>query len=197
MKAFLGKDQEPEQQRDILCRRLTAIGYVELFEGSDEELSSIWNQKQAPDRLAEIVRDDSAPSLARFIAAEILFDKLETFPQQEVREQVAELYALALADNYTETGNTWGLPGSFEGFTGEHVLSLTDAAVPALRPLLGNASRIYYEGSKEATLGNSCQYRVKDLAAFYLSVLNNIPLELDPDPVKRDTAIATLQAAME
>ena len=52
---------------------------------------------------------------------------------------------------------------------------------------------ILYEGSQEATMGNSYQYRIKDIAAFYLSKITNIPIQFYQDFEKRDAEIERLK----
>ena len=69
--------------------------------------------------------------------------------------------------------------------------------VSELLNLLENEKRVYYAGSEEATLGHHYGYRVKDLAAYYISKIRNIPLELDEDPGKRDEAIGRLKSSVK
>ena len=57
--------------------------------------------------------------------------------------------------------------------------------------------RVYYAGSQEATFGNSYRYRVKDLAAFYISQIGNSPFEVDEAPRKRDEEIEKLKNTLE
>ena len=135
--------------------------------------------------------------LARFLAAEILFYKDGTFKVENLREKLAPVYAAALSENFTESANPWGLPGVLDGLTGEHLLALGKVIVPELVKLLDNNKRIYYEGSKEATLGNHYGYRVKDLAAYYISTIKAIPFQIDEEPIKRDGEIDTLKHKLE
>jgi hypothetical protein len=135
--------------------------------------------------------------LARFLAAEILFYKDGTFKTENRREKLAPVYAAALSQNFTETANPWGLPGVLNGLAGEHLLALGKVIVPELVNLLDNSKRIYYEGSKEATLGNHYGCRVKDLAAYYISMINAIPFQMDEDPNKRDEEIDAIKHKLE
>ncbi len=188
----------PHRDTSSLADRLMAIGYIGLFQGPDEEaLRTLWNEPGVPEALATLAGDPEAPTLARFLAAEILFDKQEKYPPEEQKKQLASVYATALAQNFTEAANTWGLPGILGGLAGEHFEALGGAAIPELASLLDDDRRVYYEGSQEATLGSSYGYRVKDLAAFYISKIRNIPFELDEDPIKRDKEIEKLKSALK
>ena len=188
------------QQSDssALANRLMTIGYIELFQGPDEDvLDALWKEPGVPESLATLTINPEAPALARFLAAEIMFYKQETYPPDEQKKQLASVYATALAQNFTGVANTWGLPDVLDGFAGEHFVALGEAAIAELASLLEDDRRVYYVGSQEATLGNSYRYRVKDLAAFYIGKIRNTPLELDEDPSKRDEEIEKMKSAVE
>lgn len=181
-----------------LADRLTQLDYAEVFQQPDESvLEGIWTEAGAPESLAALAIDSEAPLLSRFLAAEILFHNLETYPPAAQKPHLSSTYASALAENLAGTANTWGLPGVFDGLAGEHLLSLGEAAVPELVKLLDDDRSVYYEGSEEATIGHSYRYRVKDLAAYYISRIRNIPLEMSEDPDRRDEEILELKAAVE
>ncbi len=181
-----------------LANRLTELGYMALFQQSNAvALRAIWNAPGAPEGLETIAASSNAPKLARFLAAEVLFYKEEVHRVEKHKQELARVYAAALADNFTETANSWGLPGVLDGLTGEHLLAIGEPMVSELLDLLDNANRVYYEGSEEATLGHRYGYRVKDLAAYYISKIRNIPLELDEDPDKRDAAIGNLKSTVK
>ena len=195
------KPRENEGQppdSSFLARRLMTIGYIGLFQGSDENASdALWKEPGVPDALAALVLDLEAPALARFLAAEIMFNKQATYPPAEQKKQLASVYATALAENFAGAANTWGLPDVLDGLAGEHFLALGEAAIPELTSLLDDERRVYFAGSQEATLGHHYRYRVKDLAAYYISKIRNIPLELDEDPGKRDEAIEKLKSTVK
>ena len=184
------------QQHDssVLANRLMAMGYVELFQASDENgLDTLWKEPGVPEALASLALNLEAPALARFLAAEIMFYRKEAYPPDEQKERLASVYAPALAENFTGAANTWGLPDVLDGSAGGNFLALGEVAIPELTNLLDNDRRVYYEGSQEATLGNRYRYRVEDLAAYYICKIRKIPLELDEDPTKRDEAIEKLK----
>ena len=188
-----------QQTYDVkLANRLIELGYIRFFQQPDENaVESIWNESGVPEALAALTIDPEAPTLARFLAAEIMFYKQERYPPDEQKNQLASVYATALALNFTGVANTWGLPDVLDGFAGEHFLILGEAAIPELVKLLDDDKRVYYEGSEEATLGHIYRYRVKDLAAFYIGKIRNIPLILGEDPGKRDEEIGKLKSAVE
>ena len=181
-----------------LASRLIELGYLAIFRQSDEiVLQGIWNTPGAPDDLEVVAASSSAPKLARFLAAEILFYQGEVLRVERHKAGLARVYGTALADRFTEVANPWGLPGFVDGLAGEHLLAIGEPMVPELLKLFGNEARVYYEGSQEATLGHHYGYRVKDLAAYFLGKIRNIHVELDEDPYKRDEAIENLKRAVK
>lgn len=193
------KKKKEQQSYDVdLANRLIELGYSGLFQQSEPStLESIWNATGAPKKLEILVANPKAPVLARFLAAEILFYKDGTFKAENRRETLAPVYAAALSQNLTESANPWGLPGILDGLVGEHLLALGKIIVPELVNLLDNNKRIYYAGSKEATLGNHYGYRVKDLAAYYISLIKAIPFQIDEEPNKRDEEIDAIKHKLE
>ena len=180
---------------DDLANQLSELGYIGLFQQADEgALESIWNTPGAPGVLETLALSPQAPMLPRFLATEVLFYK--EGPRLE-EQKLARVYAAALANNFTETANPWGLPGVLEGLAGEHLLAIGEPMVPELLHLLDNDQRVYYEGSKEATLGHHHGYRVKDLAAYYISKIRHIPFEMDEDPRERDQKIEMLKDSLQ
>lgn len=65
------------------------IGYIRLFQGPDEEaLRTLWNEPGILAALATLAGDPEAPTIACFLAAEILFDEQEKYPPQELKKQL-------------------------------------------------------------------------------------------------------------
>jgi hypothetical protein len=89
--------------------------------------------------------------------------------------------------------NPWGLPGD-PGPLSQQVIALGKAATGPLLDALDDATAMTYSGSREATVGNSYHWRVKDQAAALLAALRGEALMPDVDPKKRDKAIAALRA---
>jgi hypothetical protein len=194
MNSSSGRESGSRGNISALANKLIALGYVELFQGLDgTALDAIWTEPGASDALTALAVDCDAPTLPRFLAAEILFRKQESYPHEDQKELLALVYATALAENYTGAANTWGFPGFLRGLTGEHLETLGEAAIPHLVSIMDDDKRVYYVGSKEATIGNNSRYRVKDLAAFYISTIRKIPTELNEDPNERDLEIARLK----
>ena len=174
-----------------LADQLTELGYFGLVQQEDDErVRALSRDRQA---LEGLVDDTRADPLARFLAAELLFGPDDHFPSQHDAAAVAEVYATALKENFTESGNTWGLPGMNKGLVAEHVVSLGAAIVPAFAALLDDGTRVHYEGSEEATIGNIYAFRVKDVAAALIAAVTGRSFALERDPKTRDATIAALQ----
>jgi hypothetical protein len=181
-----------------LANRLTELGYIGLFQQAGETyLQHIWNTPDAPEALEILAVSSNAPMLARFLAAEILFSLGDVRRVETHKQELAEVYVTALADNFTEAANPWGLPGVTVGLAGEHLLAIGEPMPSKLLNLLDDDKRVYYEGSQEATLGQRYGYRVKDLAAYFIGRVRNIPFELEEDPGRRDKEIEKLKRAMK
>jgi len=181
-----------------LADRLQAIGYWGLFQGPDKHaLNTLWSEANVPEALATLAGDPEAAMLARFLAAEILFEKQQQYPPVEQKQPLASVYVTALAKNFTGTANTWGFPDILGGLAAEHLVALGPAAIPALSRQLDDDTPVYYEGSEEATIGDTYAYRVKDLAAFYIHQISNTLCEPDEDPGRRDEQIAKLKSALK
>jgi hypothetical protein len=173
---------------------LTRLGYFELFlRGNDATLDEVWRRADAPERLRRLLPDVQAPALARFLAAEVLFARDPGFPASADRGVLASVYAEALRQNLTSIANPWGLPGELDGPVARHVLVLGDAALPVLAALLDNERELRYSGSKDATIGNSYRYRVKDMAASLIAAVLGLPHATPLDPHERDADIELLR----
>ena len=188
---------------DDLARKLVARGYRELFLRMDRsEAKALWSSSRP--ELEALIRDPAADHQARFLAAEISFVEQPGFPPPDLRAVLAPLYAEAMAQTSRTSGtwqlmaNQWGLlyQGDSVGELGTHLLALGSDAVAALRPLLGNAEHVLYEGSRNATTGNARMYRVKDIAAYYLGRLANHPVTFHDDLAARDREIDRLAKAV-
>jgi hypothetical protein len=181
-----------------LSRRLIAVGYLELFHRLNEDaINEVWQEGQASQALRQMAVDSSSPQPARFLAAEILSYKDAEYPRDEEREQLASVYSMALSQNFTQIANPWGLPGTLDGLAGQHFVALGEAAVPELTEDLNDQTRLVYVGSKEAAIGNSFAYRVKDAAAFFISQIRKLPFEVHASPETRDEEIEKLKNSLK
>jgi hypothetical protein len=197
MNSSSGGEKDSQGGDSVLAGKLTGLGYAGLFQGPDEAaLDAIWDEAGAPEALASLAGSPEAPAPARFLAAEILFTRRETYPSEEQKRPLASVYAAALARNFTGAANPWGLPGLLPGLAGEHFVALGAGAIPEIVGLLDDDQRVYYVGSQEATMGNSYQYRVKDLAAHFLSRIAKLPFVLHESPQERDAEIEKLKGAL-
>jgi hypothetical protein len=167
--------------------------YVELFLSLDPAaLDEVWARAE-PTALRQIVADPRAPARCRFLCAEVLFARDTAFPKGMDPAALARVYAHALAANVTQMANPWGLPGELDGPVVRHVLTLGRPAAAAFAPLLDDATQVMYGGSKEATVGNSYRYRVKDVAASVVAAVLGIDYGVTDDPADRDERIERLR----
>jgi hypothetical protein len=79
---------------------------------------------------------------------------------------------------------------------GQHVVSLGESTVAELSHLLDDSRPVTYGGSREATYGNSFNYRVKDLAAEFLAQIRHLPYVVKEAPSERDVEIDRLREAL-
>ncbi|WP_298516415.1 hypothetical protein [uncultured Kordia sp.] len=191
----------------ILIKKIEESGYRNLFLSNDDIVEKvIWNQGNNKDKLKSIAYSENTSHLARFLTVEIL-KKYNVEIDVEFYEIIAESYGYALhrttmgdSKFYGIVGNLWGLlyEENDLGKLGDFYVSLGEKAIPSLVKLLSyDNSEIFYEGSEEATLGNSYQYRVKDFAAFYISKIKGIPMTFYQDFDKRDAEIERLKEVLE
>jgi hypothetical protein len=173
-----------------LARRLEKLGYQELFlRPGREDLERIWSASREGRELRDIVTDQAASTVARFLAAEVLAAR--PGGRGIPAEILARVYVAALREDATRIANPWGLPGDVDEL-GRRVVELGPAARSLLVELLDDDRRLTYAGSREATVGNGYRWRVKDEAAVLLAAIDGRAFEADRSPAKRDRAIAGL-----
>ncbi len=176
--------------------------YPSLFQqGRHNKANSIWNGGKNQKLLEDIIQAQSVPLKIKFLAAEMLrhFDV-------EIKNQhykyLAKAYVHAL--EYTSenkrnamhlSGNLWGFlyPLNDCGYLGEQLIKFGAAAIPFLLILLDDKGHVFYEGSREATMGSELNYRVCDFAAFYISKIKNISIQFHHDFESRNRAIEHLK----
>jgi hypothetical protein len=171
-----------------VAAELDRVGYAGLFQTGDDRLTAdlYANHREA---LHALVRDGD--DRVRLLAAEVLSAHGDDPPAS------AELYAraLQLTGEHVFPANAWGTlwasPG-YDGPLGEHLLAQGDAAIEPLKLLLDDETRLFYEGSKEAMVGNRHAFRVKDAAAYFIGRLTGREIPFHEDPTDRDAEIALL-----
>lgn len=184
---------------------LGSAGYRGLFlAGDHSSASSIWRDGKNRDALMEIVRGEGYGELERVLASEVLYQYEVGYPGKGWEDVLGRVYARALAITGTGdrpivlTGNQWGFlyHDGNEGPLGAHLLDAGRASVAHLLPLLDDPAGIFYDGSQEATLGNSLRYRVKDAAAYYLGKLTGVAMPFHEAIAERDAQIERLKASV-
>jgi hypothetical protein len=194
-----------------IAENLAAEGYSGLFLSNDPGLAdSIWLNGENRVHLERIVQDSHYPDLTRLLASELLYAEAPDYPPEEWGDTLAYLYSQALAITGDKTGpfrisgNQWGFMYHFDelgikdyGALGIHLVNIGPTAIPYLTKLLDNPDIILYEGSEEATLGNSLDYRVKDAAAYYIGQISGIPVKFYEQTADRDAEIKRLKETLK
>jgi hypothetical protein len=181
--------------------QLSRAGYRDLFQRGERNVApGVWQDGANRAALEEIVAGDAYDDLQRLLAAEVLHAFGHPAGDRDV---LARVYARALARTGSSadlSGNQWGFlyrDGGDDGPLGAHLLATGEAAVGPLAELLDDSGRLRYEGSREATFGNSLRYRVKDAAAFFIGRLTGRDVPFHDEFEERDEEIARLKAALD
>jgi hypothetical protein len=156
-----------------LSNKLFDETYSLLFLSSSDTVDALWKNYESK-LFIDLLIDPKADDNVRFLAAEILFHKLDSFPPKDLYNVLAQVYALALKNTGTSNkrfllaANGWGFLYDMNhvGFLGKRFILLGESAIKYLIGLLDNDDHVLYEGSREATTGNAYNYRIKDIAAF-------------------------------
>ncbi len=179
---------------DGLARTLDRLSYGELFMRMDDAAQrQVWSTPGAESDLRSIVLDPRKSALARFLAAELLATRSKQLPKEVPADVLAQVYVQGLRSGASQMANPWGLPGS-TGPLSERVVALGKAATAPLLEALDDPEPMAYGGSRDASIGNSYGWRVKDQAAALLAALRGERLDPDRDPRTRDKAIKALRA---
>ena len=193
-----------------IASRISEAGYTGLFlSGDHNRAATIWHQGAHRGQLEQIVQSSQYDDLTRILASEILYAQAPDYPPPDWADTLGYLYARALAITADTsgplqlTGNAWGfmyhtdtLGVTDYGQLGTHLVAVGPAAVPYLSQLLANTDVIFYEGSKEATVGNSFAYRVKDAAAYFIGKITGTPVAFHKKNRDRDAEIERLKATL-
>jgi hypothetical protein len=185
------------QEQKIIHRVnfLKATDYSSLFlRGMETLADSIWRLDSSRQILECIVAKSGVDNRSRFFAAEILFKHSDWKPEGQLKTNVALIYAEALKEDYTGVANPWGRPDD-PGDIGRHLILLGDETIKAFYPLLTCNTPLIYAGSKVATMAKRYKYRVKDVAATYISILLGHSFEGDKKPFFRNFAIRKVKRA--
>lgn len=188
---------------DSILTKLVEDQYGDFFNYAvqDQIINAVWAEAGGVAPLKAIVINEEAPTKARLLACEVLMKNEFTFLRDEdVKiDRVAAVYTDALVNNTTGMANSWGFlyEHNDEGPIGIMLVMLGEEAIPELVKLLNNETMHMYHGSKEATVGNGYQFRVKDFAAFYICKIKNIKAVYYESHADRDAEIEKLKALLE
>jgi hypothetical protein len=207
----INKQLPMNKKKLLLAEQLTQLGYSKLFQLGEHSLAdSIWEDGKNYQNLLEIVSKNDYDDYARLLASEILFLKQKDYPTKDLEYILAYIYTKALfitgdnAKSFRLSGNLWGfmyhtdkLGFNDNGILGNHLLNTKKKALPYLLKLLDDTEIIFYEGSQEATLGNSLKYRVKDAVAYFIGKIMKISVQFYENPVDRDKEIEKLKLQLK
>lgn len=185
---------------------LIKIGYRNLFSfGNSKQLDSLWANGENLEKFKNIVESEESTPLGKFLVVELLNSKKIKLDEVSKKE-LGKIYVYALEKSNTDESDFIGIPANSWGFLynrndagylGKKLISYGEVVIPDLIDLLDVEGKVLYEGSQDATIGNSYQYRIKDFAAFYISKIKNIPMTFYQDLEKRDAEIERLKEFLE
>jgi hypothetical protein len=193
------KTKMTNRKSDTITQKLMTNHYGEFFNYAiqDQIIRTVWAEAGGVAPLKAIVINEDAPTKARLLACQVLMKKEFTFLRDEdVRlDRVIAVYTDALVSNTTGMANSWGLLYEYDddGPIGNMLVLFGEEAIPELVKLLDNETIHLYHGSKEATIGNAYQFRVKDFAAYYICEIKNIKAVYHETHAARDIEIEKLK----
>lgn len=174
-----------------LAEILSTAGYWGLL--SSDAADRAWAASGEGEGLRALVLEEDGDATARLLAAELLARR-DGSPGALPSDALARAYVDGLrAGAFAEMANPWGIPSGPLGPLGERVASLGAAAIEPLAGALGDRAPVRFGGSRDATIGNSYGWRVKDVAAWVLAEITGAAFKPDGDPVRRDAAIRALR----
>ncbi|MCK9636300.1 MAG: hypothetical protein M0R41_08485 [Methylobacter tundripaludum] len=196
--------------KDSLANQLKKAGYSGLFQYGERSLAdAVWQDGKNEEALRQIVLHPEYEVYIRLLASEVLYAKSADYPPTDWGDTLAYIYAQALAisgqqEGHFLSGNQWGFMYYADkadiadyGTLGTHLMETETKVVPHLIGLLNNNDLLLYEGSEEATIGNSLKYRVKDAAAYYIGKIAGIPVQFHESHADRDTEIERLKEQLK
>jgi hypothetical protein len=193
-----------------LASTLTEVGFSGLFQYGERSLcDSVWQDGENQNALLGIVSNPEYHDYARILASEVLYAKSSDYPPANLEDKLAYIYSKAIEISGSKegsflSGNLWGFMYYSDknnyvdyGQLGSHLMKIGKKNIPHLIPLLDNSNYLFYEGSEEATIGNSLKYRVKDVAAYYIGKLSGISIQFYEKHVDRDAEIERLKEKLK
>lgn len=166
---------------------LSKASYEELFVRGGA--ANVLARPGVESELVAVVTDAQITPSLRVLAHELLLEA-----GRAADPAVADAYCQTLPEGFAH--NWWGMPGQFVERLGRTLLSFGEAALPCLSRLLDDRRRLGYIGSEEPTLSAQNQYRVCDLAAYLVAMIEGIPYKDAPDQHARDKFIDELRKGM-
>ena len=181
-----------------IIEELSKQHYNELFLYNNEQ-KFIGEEYQT--LLEEIFMDAEYSQEVRFLASELILQKRENYITPKNAIVLSGIYVKALqnTEDYELSGNLWGFLDVYEDFgvLGNRIMEIGTPIIIPLSELLENDVIVSYEGSRNATTMNAKFIRVKDIAAFYISKITEIPITFYQDLEKRDVEIERFKTILK
>lgn len=198
-----------DNQQDRLVTDLTSNGYLYYFTNPNgiETRDSLLSDSGTMETLKRIVSDSEVNSTTRFVAAEILLhDSAQDFNDPGMNAIISKIYTSNFTNARFAEGkaeNIWMYPCYTDDTIGDrvmvlnpgsHLLALGEDAIPGLKVQLTDTTRLYISmGSKREIFSDSLQYRVKDLAAFFICRIRGWQFNSCLSPEERDAEIEAIK----
>ena len=188
-----------------LAAQLMEARYAGLFQYGEQSLAdSIWQNGRNEKALKDIILRKENGDYVRLLASEVLYAKNPDYPPSGWADIMAYIYSQALVMSGQNgkvliAGNRWGFMyygdnnniNHYDEF-GSHLMGTGKKAIPYLSKMLTDTNMLFYEGSKEATIGNGLKYRVKDAAAYYIGKITGDTVPFHENFIDRDNEIEML-----
>lgn len=155
-------------------------------------------------KIARRLGTDASSLLLQHVAAkgETAFLSLEALREADPTayhslpvQQRVSIYMKILRSNIFY--NAWGLPGYQLTETSHALISLGDAAISALKPLLTDQRLAPVSGSEDATTSTMYGNRVCDYAWVFISEILGRPYNYSTDTRERDVQIVDLRRTLD
>ncbi|MCW3070644.1 MAG: hypothetical protein JWO44_534 [Bacteroidetes bacterium] len=193
-------DEACTRTKDSLVQVLgnKSLGFILGGSENDREVLRIWKLPKGQCATISIIKDRSIDEDIRFFAAEVMLENAEEIPADIDKADLGKLYAQALSKKKMDL-NYLGMNSKDDlRYTGRHLLRIGKPAIPALATLLDNEEQLWYCcGSKASEKANALwEYRIKDVAAFFILKIRNKPFTWSHNPNKRDRMIKRLKRGL-
>jgi hypothetical protein len=172
------------------AQKLTEADYTIVM--SQHFLDSIWASQKNRTALKNIIFDTGVSEEAKFIAAEILFNKDHSFPSEAERSILADVYQKILQTDKYQFYFIMHKNENSMHREREHLLSLEKEIIPYLYLLLDNNNPY----SDSMLFRGNTPHAVKNIACSYICEMLNFSYKHSADSVQNNLFIDSLKKKM-